>query len=117
VWESRTPPDILSVQGHPKLGVALNAFPRQIRDGADAIRRSRESPVALPVASSADLGSRQRPQRSGHENRRHRLQTRRCSTDGGAGDLPRELFAGTLVIDADNYYPDRDGDIPELVDG
>ncbi|MGK5743335.1 NADPH-dependent F420 reductase [Micromonospora sp. URMC 103] len=32
-------------------------------------------------------------------------------------DLPGELFAGKIVVDADNYYPDRDGDIPELMDG
>ncbi|WP_425436136.1 NADPH-dependent F420 reductase [Micromonospora avicenniae] len=32
-------------------------------------------------------------------------------------DLPSELVAGKIVVDADNYYPDRDGDIPELMDG
>ncbi|MFC0504006.1 NADPH-dependent F420 reductase [Micromonospora costi] len=32
-------------------------------------------------------------------------------------DLPGGLFAGKIVVDADNYYPDRDGDIPELMDG
>ncbi|MEV6368776.1 NADPH-dependent F420 reductase [Micromonospora musae] len=32
-------------------------------------------------------------------------------------DLPGELFAGKVVVDADNYYPNRDGDIPELMDG
>lgn len=31
-------------------------------------------------------------------------------------DLPAELFDGKVVIDADNYYPQRDGDVPELLD-
>ncbi|MCW3845464.1 NADPH-dependent F420 reductase [Micromonospora yasonensis] len=31
-------------------------------------------------------------------------------------DLPAELFQGRLVLDADNYYPQRDGDVPELLD-
>jgi 8-hydroxy-5-deazaflavin:NADPH oxidoreductase len=30
--------------------------------------------------------------------------------------LPPELFDGKVVVDADNYYPQRDGDIPELLD-
>ena len=29
-------------------------------------------------------------------------------------DLPAEPFAGKIVIDTNNYYPDRDGRIPEL---
>jgi predicted dinucleotide-binding enzyme len=29
-------------------------------------------------------------------------------------DLPPEPFAGKLVIDANNYFPRRDGHIPEL---
>jgi len=29
-------------------------------------------------------------------------------------DLPAEAFAGKIVIDANNYYPQRDGQIPEL---
>lgn len=29
---------------------------------------------------------------------------------------PAELFDGKVVVDADNYYPQRDGDIPELLD-
>jgi len=29
-------------------------------------------------------------------------------------DLPAEAFAGKIVIDANNYYPDRDGEIAEL---
>jgi predicted dinucleotide-binding enzyme len=28
--------------------------------------------------------------------------------------LPPEPFAGRIVVDADNYYPQRDGQIPEL---
>ncbi|MFI7603492.1 NADPH-dependent F420 reductase [Micromonospora sp. NPDC049366] len=32
-------------------------------------------------------------------------------------DLPDGIFDGKIVVDADNYYPDRDGDIPELLDG
>ncbi|MFG2055267.1 NADPH-dependent F420 reductase [Micromonospora sp. NPDC048930] len=31
-------------------------------------------------------------------------------------ELPAALFDGKLVIDADNYYPQRDGDVPELLD-
>ncbi|MFI7431813.1 NADPH-dependent F420 reductase [Micromonospora sp. NPDC049836] len=31
-------------------------------------------------------------------------------------DLPAQLFDGKLVIDTDNYYPQRDGEIPELLD-
>ncbi|MER5700953.1 NADPH-dependent F420 reductase [Micromonospora sp. NPDC002296] len=30
--------------------------------------------------------------------------------------LPAELFEGKVVVDADNYYPQRDGDIAELLD-
>lgn len=30
------------------------------------------------------------------------------------GDLPRDLLTGAVVIDTMNYYPDRDGAIPEL---
>lgn len=30
------------------------------------------------------------------------------------GDLPPEPFAGKLVVDANNYFPQRDGHIPEL---
>ncbi|MEW2589963.1 NAD(P)-binding domain-containing protein [Micromonospora aurantiaca] len=30
--------------------------------------------------------------------------------------LPAALFDGKLVVDADNYYPQRDGDIAELLD-
>ncbi len=30
------------------------------------------------------------------------------------GSLPAEAFEGKVVIDTDNYYPQRDGDIPEL---
>ncbi|TDC45941.1 NADP oxidoreductase [Micromonospora sp. KC207] len=30
--------------------------------------------------------------------------------------LPAELFEGKIVVDANNYYPQRDGDIAELLD-
>ena len=30
------------------------------------------------------------------------------------GDLPPEPFAGNVVVDANNYFPQRDGHIPEL---
>ncbi|MGC4804239.1 NADPH-dependent F420 reductase [Micromonospora sp. DT233] len=30
--------------------------------------------------------------------------------------LPAELFEGKIVVDANNYYPQRDGEIPELLD-
>jgi hypothetical protein len=29
-------------------------------------------------------------------------------------DLPAEAFTGKIVVDANNYYPQRDGQIPEL---
>jgi hypothetical protein len=28
--------------------------------------------------------------------------------------VPVDLLAGKIVIDADNYYPERDGHVPEL---
>ncbi|WP_174535838.1 NADPH-dependent F420 reductase [Micromonospora chalcea] len=31
-------------------------------------------------------------------------------------ELQASLFDGKLVVDANNYYPQRDGDIPELLD-
>ncbi|WFE95232.1 NAD(P)-binding domain-containing protein [Micromonospora sp. WMMD987] len=31
-------------------------------------------------------------------------------------ELPAPLFDGKIVVDADNYYPQRDGDIAELLD-
>ncbi|MFC5942239.1 NADPH-dependent F420 reductase [Micromonospora harpali] len=31
-------------------------------------------------------------------------------------ELPARLFEGRIVVDADNYYPQRDGDIAELLD-
>jgi predicted dinucleotide-binding enzyme len=33
------------------------------------------------------------------------------------GDLPVEPLAGKIVIDTNNYYPQRDGQIPELDNG
>jgi 8-hydroxy-5-deazaflavin:NADPH oxidoreductase len=33
---------------------------------------------------------------------------------GRIGELPPEPFAGKVVIDANNYYASRDGEIPEL---
>lgn len=36
---------------------------------------------------------------------------------GKEPELDPALFAGKIVIDADNYYPERDGDIAELADG
>jgi 8-hydroxy-5-deazaflavin:NADPH oxidoreductase len=32
-------------------------------------------------------------------------------------DLPAELFSGKIVIDSNNYYPDRDGNYIELDEG
>ncbi|HZS41453.1 MAG TPA: NAD(P)-binding domain-containing protein [Polyangia bacterium] len=36
---------------------------------------------------------------------------------GKLGELPREPFTNKIVIDATNYYPERDGDFPELREG
>lgn len=36
---------------------------------------------------------------------------------GRESGLDPALFAGKLVIDADNYYPQRDGEIAEVADG
>jgi predicted dinucleotide-binding enzyme len=33
---------------------------------------------------------------------------------GAIGELPRDAFAGKIVVDANNYYPDRDGHVAEL---
>lgn len=33
---------------------------------------------------------------------------------GAIDALPADPFAGKIVIDANNYYPDRDGQLPEL---
>src|SRR5207248_3904910 len=33
---------------------------------------------------------------------------------GAIGELPPEPIAGKIVVDANNYYPSRDGQIPEL---
>lgn len=33
------------------------------------------------------------------------------------GDLPQTGVSGKVVIDAGNYYPPRDGSVPELADG
>ncbi|OZV72787.1 NADP oxidoreductase [Micromonospora echinospora] len=30
--------------------------------------------------------------------------------------LPAEAFEGRVVVDANNYYPQRDGDVPEIAD-
>jgi 8-hydroxy-5-deazaflavin:NADPH oxidoreductase len=32
-------------------------------------------------------------------------------------ELPAEAFEGKVVVDADNYYPGRDGQIPEIEEG
>lgn len=36
---------------------------------------------------------------------------------GAVPDLPADAFRGKVVVDADNYYPARDGTIPEIADG
>ncbi len=36
---------------------------------------------------------------------------------GAYGDVPVEGSKGKIVIDATNYYAERDGDIPQLLDG
>ena len=60
------------------------------------------------------------PQRAGG-NRRGRGARRGDRPGGrsaaGVPDLPAEAFAGKVVIDANNYYPQRDGQIAELDSG
>lgn len=36
---------------------------------------------------------------------------------GAYGTLPEAALSGKVVVDATNYYPDRDGQVPELADG
>ena len=83
-----------------------------ISSGYDVVMSNSRGPETL-AALVAELGpSGERGDRHGcRQGRRHRRRHR------AAQELPRRAgapLAGKIVIDTNNYYPQRDGHIPEL---
>jgi predicted dinucleotide-binding enzyme len=80
--------------------------------GYDAILSNSRGPETLAVLV-AELGSRTRAATS-HEAARGADLVVLSIPLGAYQKLPADALAGKIVIDTMNYYPDRDGDMPEV---